>query len=236
MQAPKMRCFHCGKPGHRKSNYFARTSTQAPVYKCFKCGNNGNMVRDCSERQVQVAMTTVHSNGRCNAWLKRFFRRPSYATASSETFSKSSPPEGPHWRWSNVDSIGHQHRSHVTFLYRQNVKKIRRIREKVQSLESILSFYRGFLSDYPSIANPLTDLNKKGRPDKIELGEAQESLSLGEGTDEMTSEWISHVKPRPCVTYFVYSVCVFLNVYKDVLILFIGLNISYITKAAMSRY
>ena len=77
---------------------------------------------------------------------------------------------------------------------RPNTKK------QVRSFISVAGYYRDFIPNFPAIAAPLSDLTRKGQPNKVEWGEAQEkayqTIKL-----YLTSEPILRL-PDPAKTYF----------------------------------
>lgn len=78
-----------------------------------------------------------------------------------------------------VDFLGHKARKGELCPHEENVAKIRdaprpRTKNKVRSFLGLTGFYRDYIADYAAKAVPLTDLTKKGKPNKVEWGESQE--------------------------------------------------------------
>ena len=79
----------------------------------------------------------------------------------------------------NVDYIGHHVGKGEIGLHEDNVAKIRdaprpETKTQVRSFLGLTGYYRNFIPNYAAIAVPLTDLTKKGQPNKVVWDEAQE--------------------------------------------------------------
>ena len=79
----------------------------------------------------------------------------------------------------DVDFIGHNLKNGVIGLHKDNVSKIvnaprPQTKKEVRSLLGLTGYYRRFILNYAAITVPLTDLTKKGEPNKVIWGEAQE--------------------------------------------------------------
>ena len=63
--------------------------------------------------------------------------------------------------------------------HRDNVEKIKddprlSTKKQVGSFMGLAGYYRDFIPNFAAIAVPLSDLIRKGQPNKVERGEAQE--------------------------------------------------------------
>ena len=79
----------------------------------------------------------------------------------------------------NVEFIGHDLHEGIIGLQEKNIEKIRDApqpvtKKEVRSFIGLTGFYRSYIPNYSTIAVPLTDLTKKGQPNKVIWGEAQE--------------------------------------------------------------
>ena len=81
-----------------------------------------------------------------------------------------------------AESIDHQISADgIKGLHQDNVEKIRNARrpktkKEVKAFLGLTGYYREFIPNYAAKAVPLSDLLRKGQPNKIEWGEAQESI------------------------------------------------------------
>ncbi|XP_025116167.1 uncharacterized protein LOC112577326 [Pomacea canaliculata] len=79
----------------------------------------------------------------------------------------------------DVDFIGHRLKSGVKGVHEDNVKKVRdaprpQNKKQLRSFLGLASFYREYMPHFAAVTAPLTDLLKKGQPNSLEWGEAQE--------------------------------------------------------------
>ena len=80
----------------------------------------------------------------------------------------------------SIEVIGHQISADgIKGLHQDNVEKIRnarrpKIRKEVKAFLGLTGYYREFIPNYAAKAVPLSDLLRKGQPNKIEWGEAKE--------------------------------------------------------------
>ena len=80
---------------------------------------------------------------------------------------------------SKLDFIGHNIGEGKLCTQEENVIKIinaprPKTKTAIRSFIGLTGYYRSFISNYATIAAPLTDLTKKGKPNMIEWGPAQE--------------------------------------------------------------
>ena len=80
---------------------------------------------------------------------------------------------------SKVDYLGHHVGDGEIGLQEYNVKKIVNAKQpvtkkEVRSFLGLTGYYRNYLPNYSTVAAPLTDLTKKGSPNKVVWGEPQE--------------------------------------------------------------
>ena len=64
-------------------------------------------------------------------------------------------------------------------LHEDNVTKIRdaprpTTKKRIRSFMGLAGYYRDFILNFAALAAPLSDLSRKGQPNKVEWGEAQE--------------------------------------------------------------
>jgi len=78
-----------------------------------------------------------------------------------------------------VDFPGHQLQKGLIGLHEDNVAKIRKAarpttKNQVRSFIGLAGYYRDFIPNLAAVAAPLSDLTRKGQPNKVEWGDAQE--------------------------------------------------------------
>ena len=73
-------------------------------------------------------------------------------------------------------------------------------KKQVRSFMGLAGYYRDFIPNFAAIAAPLSDLTRKGQPNKVEWGEAQEK-AYQTIKSYLTSEPILRL-PDPAKTYF----------------------------------
>ena len=81
--------------------------------------------------------------------------------------------------FSNVEFLGHSIGQGEKELHPANVEKVLEAprpetKKAVRSFLGLTGYYRSYIPNYATIAVPLTELTKKGRPQKVEWGELQE--------------------------------------------------------------
>ena len=85
--------------------------------------------------------------------------------------------------FSSLDFVGHEIGKGEISLQEDNMKKIQdaprpETKKQVRSFLGLTGFYREYIPNYAAIAVPLTDLTKKGQPNRVEWGDAQEKAYL----------------------------------------------------------
>ena len=78
-----------------------------------------------------------------------------------------------------VDFLGHRLEEGLIGLHEDNVTKIRDAprptnKKQIKSFMGLAGYYRDFIPNFAALAAPLSDLTRKGQPNKVEWGEAQE--------------------------------------------------------------
>ena len=78
-----------------------------------------------------------------------------------------------------VDFLGHRLEEGLIGLHEDHVTKIRdaprpTTRKQIRSFMGLAGYYRDFIPNFVALAAPLSDLTRKGQPNKGEWGEAQE--------------------------------------------------------------
>ena len=106
---------------------------------------------------------------------------------------------------SSVDFLGHGLGQGMIGLHQYNVEKMKdaprpSTKKQVQSFMGLAEYYRDFIPNFAVIGAPLSDLTRKGPPNKVEWGEAQEKASQTIKSYP-TSEPIVSL-PNPAKTYF----------------------------------
>ena len=104
-----------------------------------------------------------------------------------------------------MDFLGHCLKQGIIGLHQDNVEKIKdaprpSTKKQVRSFMSLAGYYRDFIPNFAAIAVPLSDLTRKGQPNKVEWGEAQEK-AYQTIKSYLTSEPILRL-PDPAKTYF----------------------------------
>ena len=105
----------------------------------------------------------------------------------------------------SVDFLGHRLEQGMIGLHQDNVEKIKdaprpSTKKQVRSFLGLAGYYRDFIPNFAAIAVPLSDLTRKGQPNKVEWGEAQEK-AYRTIKSYLTSEPILRL-PDPAKTYF----------------------------------
>ena len=104
-----------------------------------------------------------------------------------------------------VDFLGHRLEEGLIGLHEDNVTKIRdaprpTTKKQIRSFMGLAGYYRDFIPNFAALAAPLSDLTRKGQPNKVEWGEAQEKAYLNIKA-LLTREPILRL-PDPEKTYF----------------------------------
>ena len=102
----------------------------------------------------------------------------------------------------SVDFLGHRLKQGM--IGQNNVEKIKdaprpSTKKQVRSFMGLAGYYRDFIPNFAAIAAPLSDLTRKGQPNKVEWGEAQEK-AYQKIKCYLTSEPILRL-PDPAKTY-----------------------------------
>ena len=105
----------------------------------------------------------------------------------------------------SVDFLGHRLEQGVIGLHYDNGEKIKdaprpSTKKQVRLFMGLAGYYRGFVPKFAAIAVPLSDLTRKGQPNKVEWSEAQEK-AYRTNKFYLTSEPILRL-PDPAKTCF----------------------------------
>ena len=78
-----------------------------------------------------------------------------------------------------MDFLAHRLEQGKIALYQENVGKIKdaprpSTKKQLPSFMGLAGYYSDFIPNFAVIAAPLSDLTRKGQPNKVEWGEAQE--------------------------------------------------------------
>ena len=93
-------------------------------------------------------------------------------------------------------------------LHKDNVTKIRdaprpTTKKQIRLFMSLAGYYRDFIPNFAALAAPLSDLTRKGQPNKVEWGEAQEKAYQSIKAT-LTKEPVLRL-PDPGKTYFLQT-------------------------------
>ena len=105
-----------------------------------------------------------------------------------------------------IDFAGYRVGCGVTSRLEENLRKIRdaqrpRTKKEIRSFIGLTSFYRDYVANYSSIAAPLTDLTRKGKPNKVEWGNRRPGKVIP------NAERSYHVATDTAITGPHYTVC-----------------------------
>ena len=105
-----------------------------------------------------------------------------------------------------VDFLGHRLEEGLIDLHEDNVTKIRdaprpTTKKQIRSFMGLAGYYRDFIPNFAALAAPLSDLTRKGQPNKVEWG-GGESLSEYQGL--LTKEPVLRL-PDSRKTYFLQT-------------------------------
>ena len=92
--------------------------------------------------------------------------------------------------------LSHKIEHSLIHLSEENILKIRNAKrtntnKELRAFLELTEFYREYLPNYVAVAVPLTDLTKKGLPNKLEWKEAQEKAYFGV---EYATIWPTHTQ------------------------------------------
>lgn len=107
-----------------------------------------------------------------------------------------------------VDFLGHRLEEGLIGLHEDNVSKIRdaprpTTKKQIRSFMGLAGYYRDFIPNFAALAAPLSDLTRKGQPNKVEWGEAQEKAYQSIKA-LLTKEPVLRL-PDPGKTYFLQT-------------------------------
>ena len=66
-----------------------------------------------------------------------------------------------------IDFAGYRVSYDVTSPLEENLRKIPEPKKEIRSFIGLTGFYRDYVANYSAIAAPLTDLTRKGKPNKV---------------------------------------------------------------------
>ena len=107
-----------------------------------------------------------------------------------------------------VDFLVHRLEEGLIGLHEDNVTKIRdaprpTTKKQIRSFMGLAGYYRDFIPNFAALAAPLSDLTRKGQPNKVEWGEAQEKAYQSIKAT-LTKEPVLRL-PDPGKTYFLQT-------------------------------
>ena len=96
-----------------------------------------------------------------------------------------------------IEVIGHRVSEGIKGLQEENVRKIEgatrpKTKKQVRAFIGLTGYYRDFIPNYAAKAEPLTDLTKKGQPNKVSWEQPQENAFVTLKR-ELASESILHL-------------------------------------------
>lgn len=82
-----------------------------------------------------------------------------------------------------INFLGHRLEEGLIGLHEDNVRKIRDAprptrKNQIRSFMGLAGYYRDFIPNFAALVAPLSDLTRKGQPNKVVRGEAQEKAYL----------------------------------------------------------
>ena len=107
-----------------------------------------------------------------------------------------------------VDFLGHRLEEGLIGLHEDNVTKIRdaprpTTKKQIRSFMGLAGYYRDFIPNFAALAAPLSDLTRKGQPNKVKWGEPQEKAYQSIKA-LLTKEPVLRL-PDPGKTYFLQT-------------------------------
>ena len=108
----------------------------------------------------------------------------------------------------SVEFLGHQLQHGLVALHEDNVAKIRdaprpSTKKQIRSFMGLAGYYRDFIPNFAAIVAPLSDLTRKGQPNKVTWGEAQER-AYQTVKAHLSSKPILHL-PDPSKEYYLIT-------------------------------
>ena len=105
-----------------------------------------------------------------------------------------------------VDFLGHRLGEGLIGLHEDNVTKIRDAprpitKKQIRSFIDLAGYYRDFIPNFAALAAPLSDLTRKGQPNKVEWGAAPQEKAYQSIKALLTKEPVLRL-PDPRKTYF----------------------------------
>ena len=104
-----------------------------------------------------------------------------------------------------MDFLGHRVEECLIGLHEDNMTKIREAprlttKKQIRSFMGLAGYYRAFIPNFAALTAPLSDLTRKGQPNKVEWGQVQEKayLSIKALLTREPILWL----PDPGKTYF----------------------------------
>ena len=82
-----------------------------------------------------------------------------------------------------MDFLGHRVEECLIGLHEDNMTKIREAprlttKKQIRSFMGLAGYYRAFIPNFAALTAPLSDLTRKGQPNKVEWGQVQEKAYL----------------------------------------------------------
>ncbi len=132
-------------------------------------------------------------------------RSPSRAIQATATIRDDSQTEQVHFGVDSVQFLGHQLQCGLVGLHEDNVANIRdapksSTKKQIRSFMGLAGYYRDFIPNFAAVVAPLSDLTRKGQPNRGEWGDAQERVYQSVKV-HLTSTPILRL-PDPSKTYY----------------------------------
>ncbi|KAL9974321.1 hypothetical protein ACROYT_G011343 [Oculina patagonica] len=174
-------------------------------------------LREKLEDTLDLAHSDLQKCQQKDDWLYEFLkmpphpyvggasRSPSRAIQATATIRDDSQTEQVHFGVDSVQFLGHQLQCGLVGLHEDNVANIRdapksSTKKQIRSFMGLAGYYRDFIPNFAAVVAPLSDLTRKGQPNRGEWGDAQERVYQSVKV-HLTSTPILRL-PDPSKTYY----------------------------------